>query len=291
MTIRRWWAAGLALTCAAGLARAQIPATVFAGEEGEKPPVVGAERPVKPAASRVTAVTVYQGNALVTRTVDVPEGKGLVEVVVTPLPAETIDSSLYTEGTDGLRVLSTRYRMRAVKEDTREEVRAKEQQIAKLRQEAERLQKEVQVLEQNLQLLTKLENFTGATMQQLTEKGRLDSEATIGLAKYVMDSRAAKSAKQVEIQQKLQANAEATELATRELNELTAGASQTERDAVIVVDKEDARPARSGSTTSSAPRPGGPSTASMPARRRTRSSSSTWRPSSSRRARTGPAST
>ena len=79
MTIHRWWAAGLALTCAAGLARAQIPATLFASEEGDQPPVVGAERPVKPAASRVTAVTVYQGNALVTRTVEVPEGKGLVE--------------------------------------------------------------------------------------------------------------------------------------------------------------------------------------------------------------------
>ena len=241
MTIRRWWAAGLALTCAAGLARAQVPATVFVGQEGEKPPVVGAERPVEPAGSRVTAVTVYQGNALVTRTVEVPEGKGLVEVVVTPLPAETIDSSLYTEGTDGLRVLSTRYRMRAVKEDTRAGVRAKQQQISKLRQEAERLQKEAQVHEQNIQLLGKLENFTGATLQQLTEKGRLDSESTIGLAKYVMDSRATESDKEVEIQQTLRANAEATDLATRELNELSAGASKTERDAVIVVDKEDAK--------------------------------------------------
>jgi hypothetical protein len=241
ITIRRWWAAGLALTCAAGLARAQIPATVFAGEEGDQPPVVGAERPVKPAASRVTAVTVYQGNALVTRTVEVPEGKGLVEVVVTPLPAETIDSSLYTEGTDGLRVLSTRYRTRAVKEDTRAEVRAKEQQIAKLRQEAERLQKEAQVHEQNIQLLSKLENFTGATLQQLTEKGRLDSTAAIGLARYVMDSRATESDKQVEVQQALRANAEASDLATRERNELSAGASKTERDAVIVVDKEDAK--------------------------------------------------
>ena len=239
MMIRRWWAAGLALTCAAGLARAQLPATVFVGQEGEKSPVVEPKRPVEPAASRVTAVTVYQGNALVTRTVEVPEGKGLVEVVVTPLPAETIESSLYTEGTDGLRVLSTRYRMRAVKEDTRAAVRAKQQQIAKHRQEAERLQKEAQVHEQNIQLLGKLETFTGATLQQLAEKGRLDSVSTIGLAKYVMDSRATESAKQVEIQQTLRANAEATELATRELNELSAGASKTERDAVIVVDKED----------------------------------------------------
>ena len=32
------------------------------------------------------AVTVYQPNALVTREVDVPEGAGVMELVVTPLP-------------------------------------------------------------------------------------------------------------------------------------------------------------------------------------------------------------
>src|SRR5262249_4332964 len=160
------------------------------------------------------------------REVDVPEGKGLIEVVVTPLPPQTIDSSLYTEGTDGLRVLSTRYRTRAVKEDTRKEVRAKEEQIKKLKQEAERMQKKVQVIEQNLQLLTKLEGFTSATMQHLAEKGLLNSEATIELSKYVMDSRSERTETQVELQQKLQANAEATEFASRELAELTAGASR-----------------------------------------------------------------
>jgi hypothetical protein len=77
------------------------------GSPAAEPPE--ADPPPKSASSRVTAVTVYQGNALVTREVDVPEGKGLVELVVTTLPPETIDSSLYTEGGDGLRVLSTRY--------------------------------------------------------------------------------------------------------------------------------------------------------------------------------------
>ena len=62
--------------------------------------------------SRVTAVTVYQGNALVTREIEVAAGKGLFEIVVTPLPPQTVDSSLYAEGTDGVRVLSTRYRTR-----------------------------------------------------------------------------------------------------------------------------------------------------------------------------------
>jgi N-terminal domain of unknown function (DUF4140) len=156
---------------------------------------------------------------------------------VTPLPPQTVDSSLYAEGTDGVRVLSTRYRTRAVREDMREEVRAKEMQIRTLKLEAERLQKEVQVSDQNLQLLTKLESFTSATMQHLAEKGLLNSEATLSLARYVMEARGDKSTEQVSQQQKLQANTEATEFATRELADLTLGSSRTERDAVIVVDK------------------------------------------------------
>src|SRR5206468_2078945 len=126
--------------------------TVLAQEPPPAAPAAAVEAPPKSAPSRVAAVTVYQGNALVTREVDVPEGRGLVEVVVTPLPPQTIDSSLYAEGTDGTHVLTTRYRTRAVKEDTRAEVRAKEEQIRKLKQEAERMQKEVQVAELDLQL-------------------------------------------------------------------------------------------------------------------------------------------
>jgi hypothetical protein len=83
----------------------------------------------KSAASRITNVTVYQNNALVTREVDVPEGLGSMELAVTPLPPQTINSSLYSEGSDGIRILTTRYRTRPIKEDTREEVRKLEAQI------------------------------------------------------------------------------------------------------------------------------------------------------------------
>jgi hypothetical protein len=160
-----------------------------------------------------------------------------VEIVVTPLPPQTVDSSLYAEGTDGLRVLSSRYRTRAVKEDTRTEVRAKEGEIRSLKLEADRLKNEATVAEQNLQMLTKLENFTSATMQQLAEKGLLNSEATLALANFVMTTRVEKAAASVAVHQKLQANAEATEFANRALAELTAGRARTERDALIVVDR------------------------------------------------------
>ena len=159
MTASLWLVAGLA--CASSAGRGHPP---------RRTPTRSARRPAedvpapRAAASKIVAVTVYQGQALVTREVGVPEGDGTVELVVTPLPPQTVDSSLYTEGADGLRVLSTRFRTRAVKEDTRQEVRAREELLKKLEADAQRLQKEVDVQEQDLQYLQKLEGFTGTAL-------------------------------------------------------------------------------------------------------------------------------
>ena len=139
------------------------------------------------------AVTVYQEQALVTREVSVPQGEGTVELVVTPLPAQAVESSLYTEGAEGLRVLSTRFRTRAVKADTRKEVRAVDEHLKTLQTDALRLQKEIDVEEQDLQYLHRLEGFTGTALNGLAEKGRLDSEAVLTLSKFVMENRATKS--------------------------------------------------------------------------------------------------
>src|SRR5439155_24993608 len=90
---------------AVGVSAAVWAAPGFAGDPPAQP---------KTAPSRVTAVTVYQNSALVTREVEVPEGAGAIELVVSPLPPQTVDSSLYSEGSDGLRILTTRYRMRPI---------------------------------------------------------------------------------------------------------------------------------------------------------------------------------
>lgn len=189
------------------------------------------------AASKIVAVTVYRGQALVTREVSVPEGDGVVELVVTPLPPPTVDGSLYTEGAEGLRVLSTRFRTRAVKEDTRQEVRAMEERIKKLASDSQTLRKQVEVQGLDLQYLQKLEGFTGTALTGLTEKGRLDSKAILTLSKFVMESRGVKSKAETDLRQQLQANSEAAEFAKRQLAEISSGSIRTERDAVIVVHK------------------------------------------------------
>jgi hypothetical protein len=197
--------------------------------------------PPRRATSRIVAATVYQGQALVTREVGVPAGEGTVELVVTPLPSQTVDNSLYTEGADGLRVLSTRFRTRVVKDDTRQEVRAKEELLKKLSIDAQKLQQEVEVHEQDLQYLQKLEGFTGASLTGLTKEGRLDSAAVLSLSRFIMESRGAKSKTETELRQQLQANTEAADFAKRQLAELSAGPGRLEREAVIVVHKS--RPA------------------------------------------------
>src|SRR5947208_3110176 len=143
---------------------------------------------VKPATSKVVAVTVYQTTALVTREVAIPEAAGLHEVVVSPLPPSTLQSSLYSEGSDGVRVLSTRFRTRAIAEDTREEVRKLEAKVKELNKKLQVSQGDLKAVELNTQFLTKLEGFTAATLTHLTDKGQLDSEKTIALATFIKDT-------------------------------------------------------------------------------------------------------
>ena len=207
------------------------PATQPAGPLAELP---------ASAESKIMGVTVYEGTALVTRQVQVKEGKGLVELVVGPLPPQTIDSSLFTESSDGIRVLTSRYRTRAVAEDTRAEVRSREEQIHKLTDKNQELAKQLEVIGQDIGLLTKLENFTAATLQQLTDKGQLNADNTIKLANYMMERRAADGQQQVTVQQETAANQEQIQLLQRQISELAAGTSRTEREAVIVVDKSNA---------------------------------------------------
>ncbi len=83
------------------------------------------------------------------------------------MPSQTVDDSLFTEGSEGVRVLATRFRTRAVKNDTREEVRTREEALKKLEAEADRLQKEAAVQGQGLEYLKKLEGFTGASLTAL----------------------------------------------------------------------------------------------------------------------------
>jgi hypothetical protein len=233
-----------ALTLCLGSVLASWYGRAAGARSDDRPEPAKAETPPRVAVSRITHVTVYPDSALVTREVEVPAGAGTVELVVTPLPERTVNSSLYSESADGIRVLTTRFRTRPVKENTREEVRKLEDEVKKLQTNAKKIQADMEACKQNMGLLGKLENFTTVSTQHATEKGKLDSEATIALAKYLMEGRGEKTKEMVSLQQQLENNAEQLEFVQRKLREMSAGTSKTERDAVIVVDKSNAAPGK-----------------------------------------------
>ena len=240
-----WFAvAGVAMVLAgvASNMSADSPREAVLAKDAKEPkkepkvqPDVVAELKVAP--SRVAAVTVYPLSALVTREVDVPAGQGMVELTVSPLPPTTVSSSLYSEGIDGVRVLTTRFRSRAVPQDTRADVRKLQEEIATLSLAREKLQSDINAIQENLKMLGKMEGFMSVTTIQGTEKGQLNAEAAIKLANHIKESRIETSRELVGLQQQVKANTEKTEFASRRLAELSTGVSRTERDAVIVVER------------------------------------------------------
>ena len=114
--MRRWFVLA-ALLLASGAAGTALFVRAEGRREAPAPePKKEAPEPPRTAPSRISQVTVYQNTALVTREVEVPAGTGTLELVVTPLPPTTVNNSLYSEGTDGVLVLATRFRTRAIQE-------------------------------------------------------------------------------------------------------------------------------------------------------------------------------
>ncbi len=243
--MRKWAfasAAVLALGLLAGSGQFLVSQTkdpVKAAPPADAPPAAAAAA-VAPAGakSRIVKVTVYPSNALVTREVEVPAGKGVTELVVPEMPVQIVKDSLYAEGANGVRVLSTRFRSRPVLEDTREDVRKLEDEQKKLQIAARKLQSEMDTIKENMATLTKLERFTEATAAHAPEKGGVNGDAAITMAKYIMEQRAEKKKDLVALAEQMDVNKEQAAFAAAKLKDLTRGSTRVERDAVLVVDRE-----------------------------------------------------
>ena len=194
-----------------------------------------AEKPSAPkiAKSKIDRVTVYPNSALVTREVEVPAGSGLIELTVTPMPDQIVPNTMYSEGGDGLRVLTTRFSTRQVLEDTSEARRKLEAEQEKYQVVASKIASEMTGLQKNTELLGKLES--------ITEKGKHTGDEVIAMAKYVMDQRVEKAKDMVAVQEQKRLNDIQLNFVQRKMAELGRGGGKMERDAIIVVDRAEGK--------------------------------------------------
>ncbi len=208
------------LLACAGLA---VPRTAFA----------------QPAAAVLTgaidAVTVYRGQALVTRTIDVPGAAGLRELVVTGLPEAIIPSSLYAESADGVEVRSVSYRIRPVGEDARDSVRAAEKAVRDARDALEGAKSRQSFLDWQRTYLDKLEGFVAPTAQTDLKNGVLNADTLTKLTELVTTRRKTQSDEGQKLSLETRTLNETLQLKERELSVLTASTSRTAREAVVFV--------------------------------------------------------
>jgi Domain of unknown function (DUF4139)/N-terminal domain of unknown function (DUF4140) len=187
---------------------------------------------------RVTDVTLYRGQAQVTRVIPVEGEAGSMEVVVGSLPEQVVPNSLFAEGGDAVEVRAVRFRERAVGEEPREEVRQLDREILDLQRQIELTTKRQALLGKRAEYLGKLEGFVAPTAQADLTSGVLDAEALERLTTFAFAQHEKIAEEEVQLAKEAYDLNEQLQLLQRKRAEITAGASRTEREAVLFLQKQ-----------------------------------------------------
>ena len=202
------------------------------------PPAAGPKAPeAKAVTGKVVAVTLYRGQALVTRTVEVDAAAGQVELPVTGLPLKVVADSLFAEAGEGLEVRAVRFRTRAVGEEPREEVRKLEEQIEAAQAEVGRNKKMQKLVADKLSYLDKLEGFTVPTSKVEMAKGVLNVDTVKQITLFAFAEREKLTVEGLKLEGEAREIGKKIALLQRQRRELASGSSRTVREALVFLEK------------------------------------------------------
>ncbi len=193
---------------------------------------------------KVSSVIIYQGQALVTREVELPAGNGLREIVVTGLPQHVVPSSIYAEPAEGVEIRSVRYRVRPVREDVREEVRVLDQQLQELHDELAAIQKRFELLNERKAYLSKLEGFTAQTSSRELTEGVLNPPDLMQVTEFLFQQRQQIAEEELENTRQQRDLQKQCEVVQQKRALITGRSTRQAREALVFVDAEDGQAAR-----------------------------------------------
>ncbi len=184
---------------------------------------------------RVSNVTVYQGQALVTREVDIAETEGLLELVVANLPESVLPGSLFAEPGDGLQIRSVRYRARPIEADVRQEVRELDEQIQAVDDKLAAVAQERGLLAERKQYLNQLAQFAAVSSQQELKSGVLNADTLKDITQFQFSERENIAKRELELAQEERTQTKAKSLLVRKRETIAAGSARTVREAVVFI--------------------------------------------------------
>lgn len=188
-------------------------------------------------------VTVYRGQALVTRHISATLDAGDQEVVVPNLPEHVLPTSLYALPEGALTVREVRYRTRALTENPREEVQKLDDEITAAQTTQRRIASDTAVLTAQAQYLDRLSNFVTPTANLELSKGLLNAEVLTKTSDYLFTQQSDLARKQLALDEELLHVQKQLEVLQSRRKELTTVTANTQREAVIFVTQDAAGPA------------------------------------------------
>ncbi|MBN1844154.1 MAG: mucoidy inhibitor MuiA family protein [Sedimentisphaerales bacterium] len=208
------------------------------------PMACGAAAVESAAGGAITRVTVYRGQALVTRLLAFDLPVGPAEQVITDLPAQIVPESLYAQAPDGVTILSVRYRERAVRDDTRDEVRQLDAQIEQVQRQLSHAQAQLARCDELWSMFVKLQEFTIKAAESDLNRGLLAFEPLEKLTSHIEQKGQSYRDQSLELHDTIEDFQKELDLLQRRRKELAAGRSQTVREAVVYLRVIEQRPIR-----------------------------------------------
>lgn len=184
---------------------------------------------------RISTVTVYQGQALVTREVDLAETEGLLELVVANLPESVLPDSLFAEPGDGIQIRSVRYRARPIEADVRQEVRELDEQIQAVDDKLAAVAQERGLLAERKQYLNQLAQFAAVSSQQELKSGVLNADTLKDISQFQFSEREDIAKRELALAQEERTQTKAKGLLVRKRETIAAGSARTVREAVVFI--------------------------------------------------------
>ncbi len=184
---------------------------------------------------KVDAITVYRGQALVTRLVEIKAAAGLQEIVITDLPARILPGSIYAEADEGVEVRSVLYRERAVDQDVREEVRKLDKDIRDTQDKILAKKRQTELLNERKAYLTKLEGFTAPTATFELTKGVLNADTLSKITLFQFEQRQTNATEELKLAVEERDLNDQLNTLQRQRHELTGGSARTVREALVFV--------------------------------------------------------
>ena len=197
--------------------------------------VQAANQPV--ARGKVETVTLYRGQALVTRVVPFDAPAGAVQLRVTDLPESVLQESVFASGAKDVRIRAVRYRVTAVEKAPEQKVRDLDDRIAAVEKEIRENEEQQRLVRRLDKYLDNLEGFVAPTAKIEMTKGVLNAGTLEKVMGMMFDKRAEHSKKTLELAETARGLKQKQSLLQRRRYELTRSHTKVSREAIVFLDK------------------------------------------------------